>query len=440
MCGIFAVFDMPKAAELTVMGLHGLQHRAQDFAGIVSTDGVNFYRERGAGVTRNVFSDPAVLDRLHGHTAVGHIRYSTRDDKDDHRRDNTQPVIGIYADAPIAIAHNGNLTNIPELEGKFPEVKCATSMDTEWILQLLRVFATGDLCKDLASVFPHLRGSYSLVILYKDRLIAVRDPSGNRPLWIGRINGGYVVASETCAFANVDALTLQRVKPGSMVSIGSEGLEEILFSEPRLRHCCFEDIYFSNPASKGVMEFRKRLGAALEASAPASADVVVPIPDSANFIAEGYAKSGRSGTYSQLILRNHYVGRTFTAATQARRDEEVARKFLFAGDEIRGKRLVLIDDSIVRGTTLPKIVSKLRMFGALEVHVRIGSPPITHACWYGMDFPDEGKLIATHHNPNTLASFVGADSLEYLPLAELKKLYEEPEHRCFACMDGQYWS
>ena len=215
------------------------------------------------------------------------------------------------------------------------------------------------------------------------------------------------------------------------------------FAHAQEQRCSFEHIYFSNPAStvfrKSVIQFRKRLGYALEQVAPAEADVVVPIPDSANFIAIGYGESRRSGTYAQLIMRNHDTARSFIAATQAKRDEEVARKFLFAADEIKGKRVVLVDDSIVRGTTLPKIVRHMRAVGAASIHVRIGSPEIIHPCFYGMDFPDEDKLVAAHHTAPQIARMVGADSLEYLPLSVLKTMYVDPQNYCFACMNGQRW-
>ena len=443
MCGLFGIYNVKKAAELTVIGLHGNQHRAIDYAGIVSSDGVHFYRERGEGIARNVFTAD-MLNRLHGLAAVGHIRYPTVND--DKTRDNTQPIVGRYNDGPIAIAHNGNLTNRDELEKLIPVSKLATSMDTEDILRLLEEHDTGDIIADLTKVTPVLKGSYAMCILLPDRLLALQDPSLNRPLSIGKLNGGYCVTSETVALAALGATFCFSVDPGTIVTISDSGLETVRFAKPSRKRCRFESIYYSHPGSvlpgepESVGEFRIRLGAALEERAPVEgADIVTPIPDSANFIAMGYGKSGRSGILMPVIFRSHYAGRTFIAATQAIRDAEVAQKFSFGSEQIRGKSIVVVDDSIVRGTTLPKIVKMLWQLGAREVHVRIGSPPMRFPCMYGINTPTRGELVSANHSPSALCERVGATSLEFLPLAVLKSLSPDPDSYCFSCMTGEYW-
>lgn len=441
MCAIFGVWNAKKAAELCVIGLHGNQHRAIDYAGIVSSDGSNLYRECGPGLARQAFTKK-MLDALHGRVALGHLRYPTVED--DATRDNIQPIMGNYGGRSIAIAHNGNVTNVDELREAISGVRLATSMDTELILRLLQKEYSGDIERDLIAVFSRVKGSYALGILLADCLIAVRDKSGNRPLSIGVSNGSYFVSSETCAFGNVGATPVFDVAPGTMALINESGIRVIRLGDASEKKCRFEAIYFSHPSSKvfgeGVTTFRLKLGEALEKHCPApGATIVTPIPDSAIFLAQGYARTARSGEYFPVIIRNHYVGRTFIAATQAKRDEDVSQKFSFTVEKIAGEKIVVVDDSIVRGTTLPKIVAHLRKYGAQEVHVRIGCPPITHSCRYGINTPNRDKLIASTKSPGVICNEVGADSLEYLPLEVLKTLSPNPESFCFSCMTGEYW-
>lgn len=441
MCAIFGVFHAEKAAELCVIGLHANQHRAIDYAGIVSSDGYNLYRERGAGLARQAFTGD-MLRALHGLDALGHIRYPTV--SDEAGRDNIQPIVGMYHGKPIALAHNGNITNADDLRREL-RIRFATSLDTECIVRLLDRESSGDIARDMAAIAPRLKGSYALGILLPDRILAVRDPSGNRPLSIGVKGDSYFISSETCAFPNVGARLIHDLAPGEIVMIQKDGMSIRRMHHTAVRRQCrFEAIYYSHPSStvfgERIAEFRARLGEALEDSAPTlGADVVTPIPDSATFIALGYGSSGRSGKYFPLITRNHYVGRTFIAATQAKRDEEVSQKFNFAADLIAGQRIVVVDDSIVRGTTLPKIVAQLRFLGAKEVHVRIGSPPITDSCRYGINTPLRSRLIASHKSPDEIRAWVGSDSLEYLPLPVLRSLSAEPDAFCYACMTGNYW-
>lgn len=443
MCGIFGVVGIRKAAELTAIGLHVNQHRAVDYVGIVSSDGSpQLYREVGNGIARRVFK-MRKLNRLHGNDALGHIRYPTV--VDDKQRENIQPVIGKYGTMPIAIAHNGNITNTDELKRLIPGAKFTTSMDTEVILRLLEAGRSGDLETDLMDTLRMLEGSFSLGVLMPDRLIAVRDRRGNRPLSIGKLNGGHCVSSETCAFPNVDAELIGEVEPGTMVSIRHGGFDVKRFAKPCEKKCRFEAIYFSHPAStvfgEEVDQFRMDLGQALERLFPVpDADIVTAVPDSAIPIAQGYAASGRSGRYRQVIFRSHYVGRSFIAATQAKRDAAVTQKLIFGPEgRIRDKNIVVVDDSIMRGTTMPKVVKRLRQLGANRIDVRVGSPPNISPCIYGINTPTRGELIASSHTIEEIRKEMDADSLEYLPLKALKALSPNPGTFCYACMTGKYW-
>ncbi len=441
MCGIFGVFNVPKAAELTVIGLHGNQHRAIDYAGVVSSDGTHLYRERGSGLARQVFTKD-VLNRLHGKHALGHVRYPTV--ADDPTRDNVQPVLGSYRGMPFALVHNGNLTNHESLQSRF-RLTCATSMDTEIIVRLCETFSGMRFEDALIETVRELRGSFSLGVLTPHRLYAIRDPRGNRPLSVGYLNGGHCISSETCVFPNLDVRAEDEVQPGTMLVIERGTIEVRHFQSAKQQKCRFEGIYFSHPSSRTfgeqVSRFRYNLGKVLEevAPIPGGADIVTPVPDSATFIALGYGSSGRSGSFFPVITRNHYVGRTFIAATQAGRDTEVSQKFNFTPEEVEGKRVVVVDDSIVRGTTSAKLIHTLRSLGAKRVHVRVGSPPIMHPCRYGIDTKTEGELISANMSTAEICKKIGADSLEFLPLEVLKKLSPDASSWCFACMNGEYW-
>jgi len=445
MCGITAVINVPKAAELAVVGAHELQHRARTYAGAVSSDGTNFYRDAGKGLARQIFSEKR-LNRLHGRDAIVHLRYPTGDDEED--RDNTQPLHGIYRGQPIAVAHNGNLVNVEELTTLLPpSTKMCTSIDTEYIVRLLEIHQKGGIVADLTKVLSLLKGSFALCILLPDCMVVAMDPTNNRPLSIAKLEGGYCVASETCAFPVMGATYLQDVAPGTMVVISDGGLETIRFAEPRPKRCVFELLYNSHPASRvfniSIARFRKKLGQRLAELFPVENGVdliVTPVPDSGIPYARGFASNGLSGEDFQVVWRNHYVGRTFNAATQALRDEEIARKFIFDSEEIRGKRVIVVDDSIVRGSTLPKIAAILWQLRAKEVHVRIASPPITYLCKYGIYMDeDQTDLIAGKMSSAEMAKHFGVTTLEFLPHEELKGLLQDPENYCFACQTGEYW-
>ncbi|MDB5187508.1 MAG: amidophosphoribosyltransferase [Candidatus Kaiserbacteria bacterium] len=439
MCGIFAVYNMPKAAELAVIGLHGIQHRAIDYAGVTSFDrSGNPYFEYVKGVARNFKAE--ALNRLHGRYALGHIRYPTV--ADDPTRINIQPVRGSYGKLPIVLAHNGNLTNVSELRNKLEERRNATSMDTEYILHLLAHHHTGDIEKDLQTILPLLKGSYALVVMLPQKMIAIRDASGNRPLSIGSKDQSHFVSSETCVFPTFGVDTFFDVPAGSMCVITSSSIRTIKFAEPDLKICPFELIYFAHPSSSTfgveVDQFRINIGRELARLFPVDVDVVMDIPDSSKFIALGYAQ-GTGTLYHPGIIRSHYVGRTFIAATQALRDLDVAQKFSFTRGAIQGKRIAVVDDSIVRGTTGPKIVNMLKTLGAKEVHFLVGSPPIKKPCYYGINTPEENELLAAHHSAEQIRVQMGATSLHFLPLISLKQLLPDGNGSCFACMDGKYW-
>jgi amidophosphoribosyltransferase len=429
-----------------MVGLHGNQHRATDYAGIASSDGENIYPYTGRGLARQVFHSEAILNTLHGLNALGHLRYPTaKKQPDDRFRNGAQPLTGHYQGKEFALAHNGNLTNTLALHALLGKKPMKTMMDTEFIVALIEKFQTGDIIEDLKKVFSMLKGSYCLGILLPEMLLAVRDPSGCHPLSIGTDRDGdsIFISSENCAFGGAGARFVRELEPGEIVSIDKTGMTSTRFGDKPPKRCRFELNYFSHPSSTtfghSVTAYRKELGRALEEHCPAiGADLVVPIPDSARFIGMGYALSGRSGAYEEAIVRNHYVGRSFIEESQIKRDTTVANKFNFTGSLIEGKKLVVIDDSIVRGTTLNKIVAELWQHGAKEIHLRSASPPIKYPCRYGIDMPTYEELIATRMSTEELCHHLGADSLQFLPL-EVQKSLEPQAHMCHSCMDGQYW-
>lgn len=445
MCAIIGVWGASKAAELAYYGLHKQQHRAVEFCGIVSSDGVNSYRDAGAGIVQDFF-DQSMLDQLHGPYAIGHLRYKTV--KDDPSRDNTQPLLGYRNNRFVAMAHNGNVTNVAELKsGLSDEAILATSIDTELILHRFCRLSVFSPVEALTRALEGVRGSYSLAVLLPEALIAVRDPSGNRPLSLGhRRDGSIFVASETCAYEGVEATYLRDVEPGEMVVINDHGIQSHQLPEWSGGHrafCYFEKIYYAFPGSmifgEYVSAFRYRLGQKLEACHPVPyADVVIPVPDSAKFIAHGYAASGRSGRFAEGLLRHHYIGRSFVEGDQYLRSWRATRKFSTVPSEVKGKVLVVVDDSIVRLTTMPLIVRLLRQAGAKEVHVRIACPPIAHSCRYGIDTPTREELAAAMMTIPEMCKRTEADSLEFLPMEALRSLADRPDDFCYACMDGNY--
>ncbi|MEQ1831678.1 MAG: amidophosphoribosyltransferase, partial [Candidatus Eisenbacteria bacterium] len=420
---------------------HALQHRGQEATGVVASDAGRFQTRKGIGLVSDVYRD-ADLEHVPGQMAIGHNRYSTAGGL---TLENTQPLRVVYRGGSLALAHNGNLTNAREVRAGLEESGSIfqTTLDTEVFLHLMALSGT-DIVEDaLTEAARQVHGAYSIVVLTEQSVIALRDPHGFRPLCLGRLGDGYVVASETCALDLVGAEFLREVEPGEMVTLDPQGLRSrraLAAAEP-LQHCIFEHIYFSRPDSRvfgdTVDRVRRRLGRELAKEHPADADVVIAVPDSSNSIALGFAEA--SGVPFELgLIRNHYVGRTFIQPNQAGRDFGVRVKFNPVKEVLEGKRIVVVDDSIVRGTTSRKLVRLLRRAGAKEVHFRVGSPPVTHPCFYGIDTPSRRELIGALKTVAEIRDYLGVESLGYLSLDGLLAAEREPKRFCRACFTGQY--
>ena len=445
-CGVVAIYGHPEAAKLTYLGLYALQHRGQESAGICTTDGAEIYVHKAMGHVADIFTQP-VLATLPGELAIGHTRYSTAGDT---VLLNAQPFSVTCNKGKVAVAHNGNITNATELRGYLARRGSVfqASSDTEVILHLVAHSSEKTLAGALREAMLQLEGAFSLVFLAQDRIIVARDRHGFRPLAVGQmeVSGGhkcYVFASETCAFDLCGAVYLHDVEPGEMVIVGPEGLTRERWAPAQEKaQCVFEHVYFARPDSlvfgRAVQESRENLGRLLAREAPADADLVVPVPDSGVAAAIGYA--AESGLpFRQALIRNHYVGRTSIEPSQAIRDFGVKLKLNPVRHLLQGKSVVLVDDSIVRGTTSRKIVRMVRQAGAREVHLRISCPPTISPCFYGVDTPTRNELIASNHNVEEIRKFVEADSLAYLSLASLRKAVADENHEyCYACYTGNY--
>lgn len=451
MCGIFGAFNCDHAAEVVFLGLHGMQHRAKEYAGIVSSDGTNLFRRTGKGIVQDVFRESGDLEALHGRSALGHIRYATTED--DPSKDNTQPVTGSFQDMEVAVAHNGNLVNHSKLRSELaPSGRFKTSMDTEVIVRLFCLSGTKDVFTRVFEAVRNLRGSYSLVFMWNDLMVAVRDPWGNRPLALGKRGQSWFVSSETVSFDILSGVeTVREILPGEILVISKQGIASRYFNEATLSNiplghqraqCVFELLYFANPGStvfgEQVSAFRVRAGRKLCELCPSSSDVVVGVPDSALFHADGYAAQQNGTQPVRGLLRSHYVGRSFVEGVQKLRESAVVRKFVPVFDLIRGKAVTLIEDSIVRLTTLPGVVRLVRSGGAKEVHACIATPPITHPCRYGIDTPSSQELAAANYTVEEIRVKAGLDSLSFMPLKGLRSLVSNPEDYCFSCMTGNY--
>jgi len=416
-CGVFGIFGHPDAAAITTLGLHALQHRGQEAAGIVSYDGKRFYSERRLGLVGDAFAKREVIDRLPGNSAIGHVRYSTTGET---ILRNVQPLFAELNAGGFAIGHNGNLTNGLSLRRELVRdgAMMQSTTDTEVILHMVARSTRNRFVDRFIDGLRQLEGAYAFVGLTNKKLVGARDPLGIRPLVIGRLDGCPILASETCALDIIGAQYVRDVENGEVVIFDNEGLHSHNpFPPMAARPCIFEYIYFSRPDSivggRPVYDIRKAMGAELAKESPADVDVIVPVPDSGVPAAIGYAQA--SGIPYELgIIRNHYVGRTFIQPTQAIRDQGVRLKHSANRAVVGAKRIVLIDDSIVRGTTSRKIVQMMRDAGAKEVHFRIASPPITHPDYYGIDTPERDKLLAATHSLEEMRKFIGADSLAFL--------------------------
>lgn len=444
-CGVVAIYGHPEAANLTYLGLYALQHRGQESAGIATSDGREIYSYKSMGHVADIFT-PAVISELPGEMAIGHTRYSTAGDT---VVLNAQPFTVSCNKGRIAVAHNGNITNAAELRRELEHEGSIfqASSDTEVILHLVAWSRERTLAGALRDALLQLEGAFSLVFLSQDRVIVARDPHGFRPLALGQMElsghrKSYVFASETCAFDLIGATYLNDVEPGEMVIVGPEGMTREQYTPARERsQCVFEHVYFSRPDSivfgRSVQESRERLGRLLAIEQPADADIVVPVPDSGVPAALGY--SAESGIpYRQALIRNHYVGRTFIEPSQAIRDFGVKLKLNPIRSLLEGKRVVLVDDSIVRGTTSRKIVRMVRSAGAREVHLRISCPPTVSPCFYGVDTPSESELIAANNTVEEIRRFVEADSLGYLSQSALREAVGDDGQYCYACYTGDY--
>lgn len=446
-CGVYGIFGHPDAAAHTALGLHALQHRGQEAAGIVTYDGDHFYSHRALGLVGDNFNRPELIHGLKGAQAIGHVRYSTAGET---MLRNVQPLFAELSFGGVSMAHNGNLTNAFTLRKQLISKGCLfqSTSDTEVIVHLMAVSTKSTMEERLLDAMEQIQGAYSLLVMSEDLLIATRDPLGVRPLVLGKLDDAWVVASETCAFDIIGAKFVRDIEPGEVVVITPEGLRSIhpFKNKPSSRFCVFEYIYFARPDSlidgRNVYDGRKRIGAELARESHVAADVVVPVPDSGVPAAIGYA--AESGIPFELgIIRNHYVGRTFIEPTQNVRNLGVKLKHNANFAMLKGKRVVLVDDSIVRGTTSKKIVQMVREAGAKEVHMRIASPPTTHSCFYGVDTPSREQLMAASHSVDEIAKIIHVDSLAFISLDGLYRAMGELHRKkvpqfCDACFTGDY--
>ncbi|WP_035829991.1 amidophosphoribosyltransferase [Kaistia adipata] len=446
-CGVFGVFGHDDAAALTALGLHALQHRGQEAAGIAAHDGRQFSIERHMGLVGDNFTRKAVIDRLPGRRAIGHNRYSTTGGAG---LRNVQPMFAEFAGGGFAVAHNGNLTNAMTLKRDLQRRGSLfqSTSDTETIIHLIATSIHGRLLDRFIDAIRRIEGAYSLVALSEKKMMGCRDPLGVRPLVLGSLDGAHILASETCALDIIGARYVRDIEPGEVVVITDEGIDSFFpFERQRSRFCIFEYVYFARPDSavdgRGVYEVRKKIGAELARESGIAADVIVPVPDSGVPAAIGYAEA--AGIPFDLgIIRNHYVGRTFIEPTDAIRHMGVKLKHNANTGVLAGKRVVLVDDSIVRGTTSMKIVQMVREAGAAEVHMRIASPPTKDSCFYGVDTPEKSKLIASHMSVQEMADYIKADSLAFLSIDGLYRAVGEAKRDgsapqfCDACFTGEY--
>ena len=443
-CGLFGIYGHDDAVFLTHLGLYGLQHRGQESAGIVSTDGEELLRHAGQGLVNQVFGKRS-LEAIRGRVAIGHVRYSTTGSSTEV---NCQPLLFSFAGGQVAVALNGNLVNAALLRRKYESVGhiFQTTCDTEVIIHLLAKPSHQSKEHPLDHVLNHLQGAYSLLLLFPDRMVAVRDPLGFRPLCLGRTEcGATVVASETKGLDMIGATYVRDVEPGEVVTINDEGVSRRFFSEEKSGKgaaCIFEQIYFADPSSlvfgENVHMVRAAMGRRLAEEAPVDADLVVPIPTCAQCAATGYA--WQSGIpYGRGFTTSHYVGRSFILPTQSERDLAVKMKLNVIKEAVAGRRLVVVEDSVVRGTTTRGKIGALRDAGAKEIHLRVASPPIRHPCYFGIDFPDQKELVAHRRSVDEIRDYLGVDSLYYLSIEGMLSCVRMPSEKyCTACFSGTY--
>jgi amidophosphoribosyltransferase len=446
-CGIVGIYGVEDVAAHTVLGLHALQHRGQEAAGIVTFDGQRFHAHRDLGHVADSFNKQSVVEQLRGHAGIGHVRYSTTGDT---ILRNVQPLFADLAFGGFAVGHNGNLTNAYAVRRELVKRGSLfqSTTDTEVIQHLMATHLRGNVVDRLIHALHQVEGAYSLVALANDMVIGVRDPLGVRPLVLGKLGGGHILASESCALDIVGADFVRDVEAGEVVVLDRNGVHSMKpFTPAPKRFCVFEYIYFARPDSvmegTSIYDARKAIGRELANESPVEADVVVPVPDSGVPAALGYAE-GSGIPFEYGIIRNHYVGRTFIEPTDHIRHLGVKLKHNANRAKVSGKRVVLVDDSIVRGTTSKKIVEMMRGAGATEVHMRISSPPTTHSCFYGIDTPERKQLLAARLDMKEMADFIGCDSLSFISIDGLYRAMghkgrdpREPQY-CDACFTGDY--
>lgn len=445
-CGVFGIFNKEDmsidVAKLTYFALYALQHRGQESAGIAVSDGKKLLIYKDLGLVSEVFNEEK-LKTLQGNCAIGHVRYSTTGAN---VWENSQPLLKNYKGGTFSLAHNGNLVNQAKLEGKLKEkdVQIYSSTDSEIICNLIKTTPEENIEKNIGIVAAQLKGAFSLVIMTEDKLIGLKDPFGFHPLALGKLGDSYVFASETCAFNLIGAEFIREVEPGEMVVIDKEGMRSIkVLPNNRKALCVFEFVYFARPDSnicgENVALNRQKMGGNLAKEHPVEADLVIPVPDSGRYAAIGYAY--QSGIpYGEGLLRNHYIGRTFIQPIQSIREDSVKIKLTPVKKILEGKRVVLVDDSIVRGTTSKKLIKLLKEAGAREVHLRISSPPVICPCFYGIDTPSKKDLWAANHNLKETKKWLGANSLGHISIEGLCSVFDKipADNFCLACFDGKY--
>ncbi len=441
-CGIFGIYNHREASNLTYLGLYALQHRGQESCGIVSSDGQRLFSHKSMGLVADVFGNPEIFRHVPGDAAIGHVRYSTTGDS---VNKNIQPILVNYSRGSIAVAHNGNIVNSQYIRAELEAWGSIfqTTMDTEIIVHLLAASKAATLEERVVEALKRIEGAYCLLFITETRMVAVRDPHGFRPLCLGKLGESYVVASESCALDLIEAEFIREIEPGEMIVIGRGGLtSHFPFKKVDPSPCIFEHVYFARPDSfifgRNVYQVRKALGRQLAREHPVDADVVIPVPDSGMPAAMGYAEE--SGIRFEMgLIRNHYVGRTFIEPAQSIRHFGVKIKLNPVREVLKGKRVVVIDDSIVRGTTSRKIVKMVRQAGASEVHMRISSPPTSYPCYYGIDTPNRKELISSSHTLEEIRRYITADSLGYLSREGLLSAAGgEDRACCHACFSGEY--
>ena len=440
-CGVVGVYGHPDAANLVYLGLYALQHRGQESAGIAASSNGKMHLEVGMGLVADVFSD-ARLKKLPGNIAVGHNRYSTTGVS---KVKNAQPCLIEYSGGTMAMGHNGNLVNASEIRKELGVAGAIfqSTNDSEVIVHLMAQSRRNSFVDRAVAALSQVKGAYSIVLMSENELVAARDPQGFRPLCLGKLDGAYIVASESCVMDLVEAEFIREIEPGELILINQFGVKSFHpFQKASTKQCVFEHIYFSRPDSylfgHSVYSTRKLMGKALAREKPVEADVVVPVPDSGVISAMGYSEEAKI-PFQMGLIRNHYVGRTFIEPQSQIRNFGVKVKLNAVKPVIEGKRVIIIDDSIVRGTTSKKIVRMLREVGAREVHVRISSPPTTHSCFYGIDTPTKGELIASNMDIDQTCKYLGADSLHYISLEKMLEIFgEQKDDFCAACFDGRY--